>query len=142
MTRRPVLSSNLASMGYDPARRDLVVEFRTGAVYRYHDVDPATWRRLEAEAEAVEAGNVDASVGRLFVRTVKVRAAWTRVSGATAIAGWLLKVERHLNGFVGGRFNWWGDMRPHLPQLERWHADGVAPEAAARVLFDTWTAAA
>jgi len=40
MTRSPVKSSNLKSVGYDPASRTLEVEFHSGAVHQYHDVAP------------------------------------------------------------------------------------------------------
>ena len=38
MFREPVASSSIASMGYDPGRSVLEVEFHSGAVYRYYSV--------------------------------------------------------------------------------------------------------
>ncbi len=38
MRRKPIDSSAIASLGYDPARETLEVEFRSGNVYRYFDV--------------------------------------------------------------------------------------------------------
>jgi len=38
MRRRPIDSSAIASLGYDPGRETLEVEFRSGNVYRYFDV--------------------------------------------------------------------------------------------------------
>jgi hypothetical protein len=38
MRRRPVDSSAIASVGYDPAREMLELEFRSGNVYRYFGV--------------------------------------------------------------------------------------------------------
>ncbi|SDU53602.1 KTSC domain-containing protein [Jiangella alkaliphila] len=38
--RWPVSSSALRSVGYDPQTWTLEVEFESGAVYRYLDVDP------------------------------------------------------------------------------------------------------
>jgi KTSC domain len=39
MKRRPVNSSCIASIGYDPRRRELEIEFlQDGEVYRYFDV--------------------------------------------------------------------------------------------------------
>lgn len=35
MVRTPVKSSNLKSVGYDPATKTLEVEFHSGAVHRY-----------------------------------------------------------------------------------------------------------
>jgi hypothetical protein len=50
MDRKPVTSSNIASVGYDPATRELEVEFKggkgklgTGPVYRYADVPQETY---------------------------------------------------------------------------------------------------
>lgn len=40
MRREPVDSEALTSVGYDPDRRMLEVEFEGGAVYRYYDVPP------------------------------------------------------------------------------------------------------
>ena len=38
MDRKPVRSSNLKSIGYDPDRRILEVEFDTRSVYQYYAV--------------------------------------------------------------------------------------------------------
>lgn len=38
MNHTPVVSSNLASVGYDPARQILEVVFRNGSVYQYLSV--------------------------------------------------------------------------------------------------------
>lgn len=38
MTRTPVKSSNLKSVGYDPATRTLEVEFHSGDVHQFADV--------------------------------------------------------------------------------------------------------
>lgn len=40
MTRQPVSSSNLKSVGYDPKTKTLEVEFVGGGVHTYHDVPP------------------------------------------------------------------------------------------------------
>ncbi len=39
MKREPVESSNIRSIGHDPATKTLEVEFLNGTVYQYHDVD-------------------------------------------------------------------------------------------------------
>lgn len=39
MKREPVTSSNIVSIGHDPATKTLEVEFKGGGVYTYHDVD-------------------------------------------------------------------------------------------------------
>lgn len=41
MNRTPVRSSNIRSVGYDPASRTLEVEFNSGGIYQYSGV-PAT----------------------------------------------------------------------------------------------------
>lgn len=38
MERQPVTSSNLASVGYEPASATLEVEFRHGGLYQYQGV--------------------------------------------------------------------------------------------------------
>ncbi|MEZ4870346.1 MAG: KTSC domain-containing protein [Caldilineaceae bacterium] len=38
MVRRPVVSSSLASVGYDERRQILEIEFHDGALYQYFDV--------------------------------------------------------------------------------------------------------
>lgn len=38
MIRQPVASSNIKSVGYDPASLVLEVEFGDGSVYQYNDV--------------------------------------------------------------------------------------------------------
>lgn len=38
MTRTPVKSSNLKSVGYDPATRTLEVEFHSGDVHQFENV--------------------------------------------------------------------------------------------------------
>lgn len=41
MIRQLVSSSNLRSVGYDPATQAMEIEFKSGAVYHYYDVPPA-----------------------------------------------------------------------------------------------------
>lgn len=38
MDREPVSSSNLSSVGYDPASETLEIEFNNGRVYQYYNV--------------------------------------------------------------------------------------------------------
>lgn len=40
MEMKPVTSSNIARIGYDPAARNLAVEFKSGGVYHHADVSP------------------------------------------------------------------------------------------------------
>ncbi len=44
--RLPLTSSMMASVGYDPRRRTLEIEFRTGGVYRYFRVPAPVFRAL------------------------------------------------------------------------------------------------
>lgn len=46
MNRQPVSSSNVASVGYDPASETLEVEFHNGSVYQYFDVPEAIYNGL------------------------------------------------------------------------------------------------
>jgi len=48
MQRTAVSSSNLASVGYDPARRVLEVEFLDGSIYQYFGVPESVYRGLMA----------------------------------------------------------------------------------------------
>lgn len=43
MQREPARSSNVKSVGYDPERMLLEVEFRSGAVYQYTAVPASVW---------------------------------------------------------------------------------------------------
>lgn len=61
MDRIPVVSSNLATIGYDAEHRLLEVEFKNGAVWRYADVPP----------EEHEALMTAPSVGRYFAANIK-----------------------------------------------------------------------
>ena len=44
----PVYSSMAAQIGYDADREILQIEFNSGAVYQYADVDPHTWEDLRS----------------------------------------------------------------------------------------------
>ena len=46
MTRSPVQSSNLKSVGYDPKTKTLEVEFHTGAVHQFQDVPPGVHKKM------------------------------------------------------------------------------------------------
>lgn len=46
MRRRPVSSSNLHSVGYDPEVRVLEVEFHHGGIYQYFGVPAAVYSSL------------------------------------------------------------------------------------------------
>jgi hypothetical protein len=44
--REPVVSSAIRSVGYDPERCVLEIEFNSGSVYQYFGVPPDTHRQL------------------------------------------------------------------------------------------------
>lgn len=46
MYRAPVVSSNVASVGYDEDSSTLEVEFNNGAVYQYFDVSKSVYEGL------------------------------------------------------------------------------------------------
>lgn len=70
MRRQPIESSSLASVGYDPKRRQLEVEFRTGHVYDYFEVPRSVYEGLRAAASA----------GRFFTSSVRNRFRYRKVS--------------------------------------------------------------
>jgi hypothetical protein len=53
MDRKPIESTNLWSVGYDPDAHVLEIEFRGGNVYQYRDVPEAVYQGL---VEASSAG--------------------------------------------------------------------------------------
>ena len=61
MEMKKVNSSNLAAIGYNPDKQELVVRFHSGTQYRYHSVSPEVY---EAFLEAK-------SMGIFFVREVR-----------------------------------------------------------------------
>lgn len=48
MNRSPVISSNVAAVGYDPSTMTLEVEFKKGGVYQYFNVQPAVHAAMVA----------------------------------------------------------------------------------------------
>lgn len=46
MDRKPVSSSNLKSVGYDPAANILEIEFNGGQVYQYFNVPESIYKAL------------------------------------------------------------------------------------------------
>jgi hypothetical protein len=73
MERKPVDSSQIASVGYDPLTLTLEIEFRTGGVYRYADVP-------EVVALALQGAE---SVGTYFGKHVRDVYPTTRLDRAT-----------------------------------------------------------
>lgn len=52
MDRLPVVSSNVAEVGYDPATMTLEVAFHSGSVYQYFDVPESLYHEM-LQAESV-----------------------------------------------------------------------------------------
>lgn len=48
ITHEPVVSSNIASVGYHPDSKTLAVKFMNGGVYHYHDVPKEVHSQLMA----------------------------------------------------------------------------------------------
>jgi frataxin-like iron-binding protein CyaY len=46
MERKPVISSNIKSVGYDPDSKTMHVEFTNGGLYEYAGVEPAQHQAL------------------------------------------------------------------------------------------------
>lgn len=61
MQREPVQSSQIRSVGYEPASRTLEIEFSNGAVYQYSNVDPDIHTRMMESS----------SVGSFFNQNVR-----------------------------------------------------------------------
>ncbi|HYN19450.1 MAG TPA: KTSC domain-containing protein [Thermoanaerobaculia bacterium] len=69
MRRKPVSSSAVSSVGYDPKSKTLEVEFDSGVVYDYHEVPPTVYESLLA-AE---------SIGRFVSRRIRDRYPFSRI---------------------------------------------------------------
>lgn len=61
MEREPVISSNIASIGYEPESETLEVEFKTSGIYQYFNVPAFMHERLMAAD----------SVGKFFNAEIK-----------------------------------------------------------------------
>ena len=68
MHRDAVDSTALASIGYEPESRTLEIEFRSGSVYRYFEVEQEVYERLL----------VATSRGRFFSRHIRDRYPYVR----------------------------------------------------------------
>jgi KTSC domain len=62
MKRVPVDSTNLKSVGYDPDKKTLEVEFDKGRVYQYYGVPSALHQQLMQATE---------SHGKFFIKHIK-----------------------------------------------------------------------
>lgn len=70
MDRKPVTSSNIASIGYDGISETLEVEFKGGAIYQYFGVHPGIHRMLMTVS----------STGRYFVNNVSKKYKYNRMN--------------------------------------------------------------
>ena len=61
MTRTPVSSSNLKSVGYDNVSHTLEIQFHSGGVYQYMNVPPSVFAALMAAS----------SHGSFFARAIR-----------------------------------------------------------------------
>jgi hypothetical protein len=52
MERKPLSSSSIASVGYDPVSRRLEIEFHNGSLYEYFSVPQATFKALITASSA------------------------------------------------------------------------------------------
>ena len=52
MERKPVTSSNVASIGYDPSSETLEVEFVNGSIYQYYNVPQSIYDSFRAASSA------------------------------------------------------------------------------------------
>ena len=64
ITLSSVISSNIRRIGYDPEKQRLYIQFKSGATYRYSNVEPETYDTL-AMAD---------SIGGTFARLIKSNA--------------------------------------------------------------------
>jgi hypothetical protein len=68
--RHPVVSSDIASIGYDAARQTLEIEFHATGVYRYFSVPKEIFDSLLTTT----------SPGKYFLQNIKTKFAWEKVA--------------------------------------------------------------
>ena len=79
--REPVISTNVASVGYSRHLRALEIEFTRGAIYRFLDVPSNVYRGL---MDAQSKGRFIAENIRGKYRFVRVRASRARLAGESS----------------------------------------------------------
>jgi hypothetical protein len=70
--RQPVISSDIASVGYDPVSETLEIEFKATGVYRYFSVPAALFEELCRTP----------SPGKFFRQHIKGKYSWEKVASA------------------------------------------------------------
>jgi len=68
--RQPVVSSDIASIGYDAATETLEIEFKATGVYRYFSVPAIVAEQLRATT----------SPGKFFLQNIKGKFAWEKAT--------------------------------------------------------------
>jgi hypothetical protein len=68
--RQPVVSSDIASIGYDEATETLEIEFKATGVYRYFSVPRAVAQEFQRTP----------SPGKFFLQHIKTKYAWEKAS--------------------------------------------------------------
>ena len=69
MELKIVSSSNLAAVGYDDAEQLLVIKFKNGILYEYHNVSPSIYHNLLAAP----------SIGKYFNTVIRNKFAFTKL---------------------------------------------------------------
>jgi hypothetical protein len=68
--RQPVVSSDIASIGYDEATATLEIEFKATGIYRYFSVPKNVFDSLAATP----------SPGKFFLQNIKGKFAWEKTA--------------------------------------------------------------
>jgi hypothetical protein len=70
--RQPVVSSDIASIGYDAETETLEIEFKATGVYRYFSVPKSVAEELQRTP----------SPGKFFLQNIKGKYAWEKMGGS------------------------------------------------------------
>lgn len=71
MQRKPVKSSNVKSVGYDPSSQTLQVEYNSGGIWDYSGIDPSHAAHLQGVP----------SIGGYIAKHIKPHYKATKVTG-------------------------------------------------------------
>jgi hypothetical protein len=96
--RLPVESSSLASVGYDDGRRILAIEFRSGEIFHYSDID------ADLALELVHAP----SIGTFYHMRIRGQFHGAKMTGICPLCahkpGWIGDSCTECGGQNGGRY--------------------------------------
>ena len=70
--RQPVVSSDIASIGYDAASETLEIEFKATGIYRYFSVPKTPAEEFQRTP----------SPGKFFLQHIKGKYAWEKIGGS------------------------------------------------------------